>query len=61
MCEVCQKAPAKEHDIMCPDCAHSFGVLRELLRDHPELARDDFERLRQLFDWRMKKILAIGR
>jgi len=54
-CEVCAKVPARREDILCGDCSRAFVILLELLHDHPELGEQDLDRLRQVFDWRMKK------
>jgi hypothetical protein len=59
ICEVCENAPAKDHDIMCSDCAHHYTVLAQILKEQPSLVGEDFDRLHELFDWRSKKVLAI--
>jgi hypothetical protein len=59
VCEACDKAPARKDDILCSDCAYYYGILRELLDEHPELAAESLDRLKEIFEWRMKKIQPI--
>jgi len=54
-CEACRKAPANNGDILCADCTRLYVILVDLLREHPELAKDDMARLRELFDWRNRR------
>jgi hypothetical protein len=54
-CEVCRKAPASRDDILCLECSRMYTILLDLLSAHPELAAEDLERLKELFDWRMQK------
>ena len=53
-CEACKAAPANNGDILCTDCGHDYAILLDLLRKHPEMGKDDFTRLKELFDWRSK-------
>ena len=55
LCEACGKNEARDGDILCPDCSRAFTIVLELLHDHPWLAIDDVERIRGVFEWRMKK------
>ncbi len=54
-CEVCGKAPAKRDDILCVDCSRAYRILLELLDEYPGLGADDLARVRETFEWRMKK------
>ncbi len=56
LCEVCAKAVAKKGDLLCQDCSAAFTIVLELLAHHPELAADDLERIKEVFEWRMEKI-----
>jgi hypothetical protein len=56
VCEVCQKGMAKPGDFLCGDCSRAFTLMLELLRGHPELSSHDLARVRDVFEWRMKKI-----
>lgn len=58
-CEVCGKAPARRADLLCPDCSRAFTIMLELLANHPELAADDLERIKEVFQWRMEKIAPL--
>jgi len=42
--------------MLCNDCAHYYMILRELLDEHPEVAVNELDRLKELFQWREKKI-----
>jgi hypothetical protein len=55
-CEACGKSPARTDDILCPDCTYYYGILRDLLDEHPELAAESLDRLKEIFEWRTKKI-----
>jgi hypothetical protein len=61
MCEACGRSPARQNDILCSDCAHYYTILRELLDEHPELAANELDRLKELFQWREKKIQLTNR
>ena len=54
-CEVCGKAPAKRDDILCVDCSRAYRILLELLDEYPGLGADDLERVRDIFEWRLRK------
>ena len=57
-CEVCGKRPVRRDDVLCVECSHAYRILVDLLNEHPELAKEDFELIKEIFDWRTKKILA---
>lgn len=44
---------------MCSDCAGAYQVLFDLLQDHPELDREGLERLKAVYEWRMRTIRVI--
>jgi len=54
-CEVCSKLLDRAGDLLCGDCTHAFTVMLELLRIHPEIATSDLERIKEVFEWRLKK------
>jgi hypothetical protein len=56
MCEVCAAALARRDDILCMDCSRAFTLTLELLRAHPELAGEDLDRIKRVFEWRMQKV-----
>jgi hypothetical protein len=53
--EACGKIEARDGDILYPDCSQAFTIVLRLLHDHAGLAIDDVERIRGVFEWRMKK------
>jgi hypothetical protein len=55
VCEVCAKDVARRGDLLCGDCSYAFTVMLEILHGHPEVDVQDLERVRQVFEWRMKK------
>jgi len=55
-CEVCAKPLDRVGDLLCGDCSHAFTVMLELLHTHPEIAANDIERIKEVFEWRLKKI-----
>lgn len=55
VCEVCAKPLEKRNDLLCADCSRAFTVVLELVRGHPELDLGDFDRIKDVFEWRMKK------
>lgn len=55
MCEACGRFPAKRDDILCAECDHYYTILLDLLGEHPEA----FDRLKQVFEWRMKRLQTI--
>jgi hypothetical protein len=59
ICEACGKEQARKNDILCSDCSYYYGILRDLLDEHPELAANSLDRIKELFEWRMKKIQPI--
>jgi hypothetical protein len=52
MCEVCSKAPARRGDIICSDRARAYTILTEIINEFPDLATDDFKRLKEVYEWR---------
>ena len=56
LCEACGKTEARKDDILCSDCAYYYKILRDLTDEHPELAVDSLDRIKQIFEWRTKKI-----
>jgi hypothetical protein len=56
VCEACGKAQARPGDILCTDCAYYYSILRDLIDEHPELAVNELDRLKDIFQWREKKI-----
>ena len=54
-CEVCRVAPARKKDLLCPACSRAFILMLELLHNHPELAAEDLQRIKDVFEWRMSK------
>jgi ABC-type nitrate/sulfonate/bicarbonate transport system substrate-binding protein len=59
ICEACGKAEARKDDILCSDCSYYYGVLRDLLEEHPELVAESLDRIKEVFEWRMKKIRLV--
>jgi hypothetical protein len=55
-CEVCGAGTRKRDDMLCPDCSYAFTVLLELLHGHPDIEIKDLERIRRVFEWRMRKL-----
>jgi len=55
LCEACGKSSAKKNDVLCVDCAYYYTVLLDLLGED----RDAFDKLKQIFAWRMKKLQTI--
>jgi hypothetical protein len=55
VCEVCGKAPVGRDDLLCPDCGRAFVLLLELIHGHPEVDVGDIDRIKEVFEWRMKK------
>jgi hypothetical protein len=56
VCEACGKREARKGDILCSECNYYYLILRDLLDEHPELAVNELDRLKELFQWREKKI-----
>jgi len=56
MCEACNRAPAKLEDILCEDCSHYYMIMLDLLAEDPEA----LEKLKEVFDWRMKKTQTVS-
>jgi len=58
-CEACSKAPAKFDDILCIDCSRAYSLLHDLLDEDPRLAKEDLDRIREVYEWWSKKIQAV--
>jgi hypothetical protein len=56
ICEACGKAQARNDYILCSDCARYYTILSELIDEYPQLAADELDRLKELFQWREKKM-----
>jgi hypothetical protein len=56
VCEVCGKSTAKTDGLLCSDCSRGFELVLELLHSHPELVAQDLEHVKDIFEWRMKKM-----
>ena len=54
-CEACGKAPAKRDDILCLDCSRAYSILKELLGEYPDLAIEDLGRIKEIYEWYVKK------
>ncbi len=59
-CEACGKGPAKLDDILCVDCSRAYGLLRDLLDEVPHLEMEDLDRIKDIFEWRMKKLQTVA-
>jgi hypothetical protein len=55
-CEACGRAPAKLDDILCIDCSRAYSLLNDIMTEYPSLAKEDLDRVRTIFEWRMKKL-----
>jgi hypothetical protein len=55
VCEVCGKAVARRDDLLCGDCSRAFTLMLEVLHGHPEVDVEDVDRIKQVFEWRMRK------
>jgi len=55
VCEVCAKAVARRGDLLCNDCSRAFTIMLELIHGHPEVHVEDLDRIKQVFEWRMRK------
>jgi len=55
ICEVCGKAVPRRDDLLCGDCSRAFTLMLELLHGHPEVDLEDLDRVRDIFEWRMRK------
>jgi len=51
VCEACAKSQARNGDILCSDCAYYYAILSELMNQHPELAANELDRLKEVFQW----------
>ena len=56
VCEVCASATARRDDLLCPECSYAFTLMLELLHGHPDVDIKDLERIRRVFEWRMRKL-----
>jgi hypothetical protein len=55
ICEVCAAATARRDDLLCPECSYAFTLMLELLHGHPDVDVKDLERIRRVFEWRIRK------
>jgi len=55
ICEVCAAATARRDDLLCPECSYAFTLMLEVLHGHPDVDIKDLERIRRVFEWRMRK------
>lgn len=55
ICEVCAAATARRDDLLCAECSYAFTLMLELLHGHPDVDIKDLERIRRVFEWRMRK------
>jgi len=55
ICEACGEAQAKRDDILCLDCSRAYGILVDLLTDHPGLGGKDLRRIVEMYEWYAKK------
>jgi hypothetical protein len=55
ICEVCAAATARRDEMLCPECSYAFTLMLELLHGHPDVDIKDLERIRRVFEWRMRK------
>lgn len=56
ICEVCAAATTRRDDLLCPECSYAFTLMLELLHGHPDVDVKDLERIRRVFEWRMRKL-----
>lgn len=56
VCEVCAAPISKSDDLLCPDCSYAFTQMLEVIHGHPDIDIKDFERIRQVFEWRIRKM-----
>jgi hypothetical protein len=55
VCEVCAAAAARRDELLCAECSYAFTLMLELLHGHPDVDIKDLERIRRVFEWRMRK------
>ena len=55
VCEVCGKSVARRDDLLCGDCSHAFALMLELLHGHPDVDVADVDRIKEVYEWRMRK------
>jgi len=55
VCDVCAKAVAKRDDLLCGDCSRAFTLMLELLHGHPDVDVADVDRIKEVYEWRMRK------
>jgi hypothetical protein len=53
---VCATGTARQDDLLCPECSYAFTLMLELLHGHPDVEIKDIERIRRVFEWRMRKM-----
>lgn len=42
-------------DLLCNDCSRAFTIMLGLIHGHPEVDVEDLDRIKQVFEWRMRK------
>jgi len=55
VCEVCGKSVARRDDLLCDDCSRAFTLMLELLHGHPDIDVADVDRIKEVYEWRMRK------
>jgi hypothetical protein len=55
VCEVCAKSVARRDDLLCDDCSRAFTLMLELLHGHPDVDVADVDRIKEVYEWRMRK------
>ena len=55
VCEVCSKSVARRDDLLCGDCSRAFTLMLELLHGHPDVDVADVDRIKEVYEWRMRK------
>jgi hypothetical protein len=55
VCEVCAAAAARRDELLCAECSYAFTLMLELLHGHPDVDIKDLDRIRRVFEWRMRK------
>jgi hypothetical protein len=55
-CAVCANALERNEDLLCGDCSRAFTLMLELMRYHPEIDAKDLARIKDVFEWRTKRL-----
>jgi hypothetical protein len=55
-CQICQQTPAKRDDVLCSDCAYLYQIVAELFERYPDLKKEDFDSMKEIYEWRTKKL-----